>query len=266
MSKKRSQLESIYSYKYKHIIAHNIADKNFCLYCGDYAQCLDHQPPVSAVDRISGSHGAFEYALIPSCSECNSLLGDKLTNTVSDRFNLAKRLLIKKYRAMLAATATDRDDWYLTGDLKRQCKAYDAAGKDIRDRVSFAGYGFDIDGANQDVRRFEILINDKIFTDKYKALAYACKLEGIKYETLCKVVRVDDHTIDSAIAKFRQLQWIKKLTAIIKAEYKGRWKKMPSKLIEAEVKKATSLTTEQAMVEKIDSAYEAYLDKMGMGR
>lgn len=261
---KRKILESIYGHRYSHIITHNIADKNFCLYCGDYMQCIDHQPPISLVESISHLNGAVEYVLVPACNECNGLLSDKMTNTVDERFKLAKRLLNKKYQSMLIATAEERDSSYLTGNLKRQCKAYDQAGVIVRSRIAFKGYGFSLNGKEAEVDSATYIIDGEKFDDKYTALAFVCKREGIKYKKVLATVPTGKLSIEEIVREFRRLQWVEVLKVFIKDECKDRWKKMPKKIIESHLQNASSLTTKDILVEKLDLAYAGYLDRMGM--
>jgi hypothetical protein len=67
-----------------------------CVYCGDPANTQDHYRCWS-ISR--------DPSTLPSCSECNLLLGDRIFETLGDRFRWLSRRLRARYKKLL------RSDW-----------------------------------------------------------------------------------------------------------------------------------------------------------
>lgn len=66
-------------------------DLGICYYCGDKRECLDHVPPLSIavdldLDQFRKKGGRL--LLVPSCGQCNSLLGAKRLGSICERVNL----------------------------------------------------------------------------------------------------------------------------------------------------------------------------------
>jgi hypothetical protein len=84
-SKERLRLMKIFGKLYKR---HFITEGYYCFYCGAPAQCLDHVPPLKIMDSLDKNKlkkDKIPKCLLPSCSECNSRLGDRALITVMDR-------------------------------------------------------------------------------------------------------------------------------------------------------------------------------------
>jgi hypothetical protein len=85
--KDRHLLENIYSKSYKRL--HSV-DQGVCLYCGAPKQLLDHVPAISETHK-RGTKALREegvrFLLVPSCSECNSLLGARSLWFIEERFD-----------------------------------------------------------------------------------------------------------------------------------------------------------------------------------
>jgi hypothetical protein len=61
---------------------------DYCYYCGDLMEHMDHCPPVKWVDQLGPDHEAFkrsEFVTVPSCAECNYVLGAKDLFTLKER-------------------------------------------------------------------------------------------------------------------------------------------------------------------------------------
>jgi len=102
---RRSRLEKMYNRFYKKLNPVNSDDSFTCYYCGEPANCYDHTPPISCIDYYDCTGIEAEFLLVPSCSECNRLLGSTNTKTLADRFTLLKELLRKHYSKVLKSTA-----------------------------------------------------------------------------------------------------------------------------------------------------------------
>lgn len=70
-----------------------------CTYCGDWYQCLDHPIPVSSTG-LPRSYRRGE--VVPSCTECNGLLGSKGISEINDQAYYLLHAYNKKKRWLLS--------------------------------------------------------------------------------------------------------------------------------------------------------------------
>lgn len=63
-----------------------------CIYCGEWATCRDHFPPVS-MSKVG--------VLLPSCHECNFLAGVHHPTDLVSRIRHVRQAIEKKYRRVL---------------------------------------------------------------------------------------------------------------------------------------------------------------------
>lgn len=82
-------------------------NKIACFYCGDTSSITrDHVIPISTV----GARNYDARDVVPCCSECNSLLGNKSITTVEDRASYLAERLAKRYKSVLASEAFSEDE------------------------------------------------------------------------------------------------------------------------------------------------------------
>lgn len=100
--KNRRQARLSYEELYSPFWPERTASYLQCFYCGDPAETMDHQPPISQVDayRTLGLQYEF-YVKVPCCRECNGLLGDSLTDDLIDREREVKAKLEARYKNQL---------------------------------------------------------------------------------------------------------------------------------------------------------------------
>lgn len=71
-----------------------------CYYCGDTKQCVDHCPPLRAIELMTideWSKNGFELITLPSCNDCNAILGSAPLYTRLDRAERIKTVLESRY-------------------------------------------------------------------------------------------------------------------------------------------------------------------------
>lgn len=68
-----------------------------CVYCGETQDAMDHLIP----RNYSGEADRLLVPVVPSCTECNSTLGDKYIPDVQDRRSYVQNRYRGKYRALL---------------------------------------------------------------------------------------------------------------------------------------------------------------------
>lgn len=99
-----------------------------CRYCGMPADSIDHVIPQSLVSAARCS-GHPEWAreivkarieTVPSCRQCNAVLGDRVFPTVADRKAAVKAYLRRKYRKLLSAPAWTPEQSGVLGPRLRQ--------------------------------------------------------------------------------------------------------------------------------------------------
>jgi len=87
----------IHRYGKRYICFGQIGDA--CVYCGDVASHMDHRPPISIADDERAS----VHMLVPSCAECNLLLGDKPLFTINEARSALVVLVTLRHRSLLSS-------------------------------------------------------------------------------------------------------------------------------------------------------------------
>jgi hypothetical protein len=112
-----------------------------CFYCGDNACTYDHCPPISRVDDYRAYRLMIElYLKIPSCKECNSLLSNKLQETLEHRIDLLKDLLSRRYRNMFKGGMWSKsriDEEEIKGQLAKYLTRISRDQKKLIERLNF---------------------------------------------------------------------------------------------------------------------------------
>jgi hypothetical protein len=70
-----------------------------CVYCGDTRQTFDHCPPISKLEYIDVPKAikkGLKFILYPSCNECNSYLGAKMSVDLLERMGILAEIYMKK--------------------------------------------------------------------------------------------------------------------------------------------------------------------------
>jgi len=115
--KERSVYNTIYT---RFVHAHN-GYWHECFYCGDPADTVDHYPPVSRVNDYRALGNRYEtYITVSCCSQCNSILGNTLQDTLLERAEVAKTMLEKKLKKDLNMPEWFDDEIDELGDVMRK--------------------------------------------------------------------------------------------------------------------------------------------------
>jgi len=117
-------------------------DSEICAYCGEDAECLDHVIPysytsaVSSKKRKGGSDVGFK---IPACSQCNSILSDKIFRNIVERKEYVHKRLRKILHRYNAVVQWDESEMAEMGWALRQAvEAQQARCVIARDRLRYA--------------------------------------------------------------------------------------------------------------------------------
>lgn len=109
-----------------------------CTYCGVIrASTLDHVVPISSFHSTRTRSSYARDKVIPSCSECNSLLGDVPFYTIGSRAGYLVTCYRERYKTQLAAKPwTEQELDQLEGDLKRAVGDPNQFRQKIQDRIT----------------------------------------------------------------------------------------------------------------------------------
>ena len=132
---------SIYNAMYI-ILRHEEANPFTCFYCGDPANTLDHQPPISRInDYRALGLGYEEYVKVPCCAECNGLLSNTLTTNLLARCEFLKDKLRKRYRHVLNVprwTSSEIIASEVRGNIKKKIVRHSLDRRRIESRYGYS--------------------------------------------------------------------------------------------------------------------------------
>lgn len=112
-----------------------------CVYCGAPATCRDHVPPLSRIDDYRALRLRRElFLLVPSCDNCNLLLGSTLQTNIFERIEYLKDILSRKHKKKLDRAEWDDDEVLELGRYLRSFVAVETA-KDLNTRKRIEYYG-----------------------------------------------------------------------------------------------------------------------------
>jgi len=82
-----------------------ILHNSICFYCGEGATAFDHVIPYSRLTNVEKRRNKHAVGvIIPTCHECNNLLGARLFDNIYQRALYVNKKLKKKYRTAIDAT------------------------------------------------------------------------------------------------------------------------------------------------------------------
>lgn len=119
-----------------------------CTYCGVPADTLDHTIPQSVVNAAADAGlslaalSRVRYLVVPACRECNSLLGDRVFPTLSERRTAVKRMLRRRYYADLGMPSWDEAEIAELGpNMQHEVRVGLEKQRIIRARLAWTGNG-----------------------------------------------------------------------------------------------------------------------------
>ena len=135
----RRNLELFYHQKYKPYPSNRTG---ICLYCGLPASCVDHCPALSSVMSVGSEYceeNKIPLFLVPSCSECNHLIGARVLWTIEERRAFIAGRLKKRYKRICNLPAwSDEDIAKLGRGLKSMVRRNEDLRKITIRRIAFA--------------------------------------------------------------------------------------------------------------------------------
>lgn len=165
----RKQNMKLYNQLYARVRFHDQRDKWRCFYCGQEAGTIDHQPPLSVIGSMVTSGIIFQCVTIPCCFQCNSILGNAQTTTLSERFELLKERLRTKYRKelRLAGQWTLSEILELGPSLRAMVTRSIRLGEDAESRILYPGHRIIHDDAHWNDGQMQICPNCTFVTDEH---------------------------------------------------------------------------------------------------
>jgi len=109
--------------KYDHYYRfHHLFSTMKCIYCGQPKQHIDHTPPLSWVDANGSDYfikNQIPFYKVPSCKDCNVILGDKPFFTIRQRKGYVAATLRERFAKELQNPMWDSEEMYALGDTLR---------------------------------------------------------------------------------------------------------------------------------------------------
>lgn len=140
----RKRLERVFGNLYTRFVPKGESG-DFCYYCGDYADTLDHVPPLNSVEnmRMEEWHKQkLPFVLIRACTSCNSKLGSKPIYSILERVANIIHKLEKEYEKVMDNKWSDTELKELGKNLKSIVSAYDVKTAKLQSRLNFAHWRF----------------------------------------------------------------------------------------------------------------------------
>ena len=109
-----------------------------CIYCGEAAQCFDHVIPRSylSVAKRTGKEPGFK---VPSCIQCNSILGARIFRNLVERKEFVhKRLFVKLKRYVSHEKWEDHELKGLGRNLRSTVEIGEAKADIAEDRLEYS--------------------------------------------------------------------------------------------------------------------------------
>lgn len=154
--------------------------KHTCFYCGEVADTVDHVPPISMYYDYMALYDEHKPIMVPSCRECNTLLGDSLQSNIYERFGELKKRLTKQLMKYLRYEQLWDDDSVeyaaFTGDLKKFSERVVVEASIAKERLEWEHWNVSVDGVSID----ETSNEDKLQLGGVKFKKYDHVLEYVK--------------------------------------------------------------------------------------
>lgn len=156
-----------------------------CFYCGCIHSDYDHMPPLSRYHDYIGLYDLYQPLKVPSCNECNVILGNSLQPDIYQRFDEAKVKLTKRIgKYIRMGELWDEDDIQygeFTGNLFKSLAAIESMAKTSRERLSYKHWPVSIDGdiIERAEEWMDIVVDNKKFTSMNHVIEHINRIHKI---------------------------------------------------------------------------------------
>lgn len=107
---------------------------DFCVYCGEWADTMEHYPPASMTPVG---------LLLPACRECNGLAGTAFCSDFRDRVALVRSKLQKRYdRELSSIEWSEEEIASLSYSLRISVREWDRLVKKARTRMAWNAFSY----------------------------------------------------------------------------------------------------------------------------
>lgn len=166
-----------------------------CFYCGCVATELDHVPPLSRYHDYKSIYDRHRPLLVPSCCECNGLLGNSLQGDLNERFILCKKRLTKKWAKVIKygeiwdEDAAEYADF--SGNFESFVQQAQRMAVESKKRLDWMHWPVSVEGDLLEINEIEyIMINDKQFLSLDHIIDHARKVDKIPIKYLDSVLDI----------------------------------------------------------------------------
>ena len=191
---KRRQRRQNYCYKLVDIPSDMLFT---CYYCGEPASDKDHVPPVSRFHDYYALYDRHEPLLIPSCSECNSLLSDSLQPDIYKRAITCKIKLTQKLgKYVRYGEIWDEDSVEyaaFTGDMLKFAESALKMKRIVERRLKWEGWPLSLEGVELEIEKdeeAEVKIGNRKFATLDHLYHHARKVDKIPTKYLEAVIGI----------------------------------------------------------------------------
>jgi len=120
MGKSRERKDYVLDVRYLIVSGERGPFCNLCVYCGEPADTRDHVPPLSRVSDYESLGLRTEiYLKVPCCQECNTLAGNELQDSITERVEFIKGRIARKYLYRASLVEWDEDELDELGPVLR---------------------------------------------------------------------------------------------------------------------------------------------------
>lgn len=198
-----------YAHIYRELYSIENSFLNKCFYCGCEATHVDFAPPLKHANFYLKSGYSADFYKIPACYECHDFLQNQINGLLSERFDMVKDCLAKKYKKPISIFESwNQDEMNELGcDLKKSIEAGMKLGEEAYERYKFKGFEFEVDGEEVDqlyIIQDEFTVFGEVFRRFKDALDFASKSYRIPKATLRDLLADNDNSFDEAINSYHR--------------------------------------------------------------
>jgi len=141
-----------------------------CIYCGEASHCFDHVIPRAYLSpaKRTGTEPGFK---VPSCNQCNSILGDRIFGSLVERKQFAHERLKVKLAKWNQSVLWDEEELSSVGhNLRSTIEISQAKTRIARDRIKYSAAPPDIRWLEMEERWRQSHSNDSIPESKLRSV------------------------------------------------------------------------------------------------
>ena len=126
---------TVYDFKYEVVKALG----GVCVYCGDFAEVMDHVPPISKARFFSG-----HFIKVPACKQCNSFLSSISLVTLKERRkHVLSRMAVRRKKVLSTPEWTEEELSEIKYGSNRYIRKHLQMKKHLMERIKYINDNID---------------------------------------------------------------------------------------------------------------------------